>query len=284
VLFSLLLPAIVVLVIYARRRLWMLIVLAAFAIGVGAEFQNGALIYLPVFVVGASIAAALPYIRSMAERFSRVRLAGLWWTLFLIAGGLALISFWLFRPLANTHHVVASGFSAVGMLGAAAIVVVAAVWTPFVSLLSTPVIQWLGRVSFSLYLIHQIALSVFTAMFGARLWWVTALCTVVTSLLCAKLFARFVEQPAHRLSKRVGAALSHRVHQTLPIPDTSKRTPYQQENIESDQSSPVREQATVASEGSDSLEVGVELPDALSRRTPAEEARAIGTKDAKGMP
>jgi peptidoglycan/LPS O-acetylase OafA/YrhL len=73
------------------------------------------------------------------------------------------------------------------------------------------VIQWLGRISFSLYLIHVPILLTMNTILGPRLWWVSAICTVVLSLGLAELFARFIEQPAHRLSQRTGRFFSARV-------------------------------------------------------------------------
>ena len=71
-------------------------------------------------------------------------------------------------------------------------------------LLSTPLAEWLGRVSFSLYLVH---LPIVLAWTRAPLpGWATAAAAVATSLLVAPLFYRLVEAPAQRLARRAGGA------------------------------------------------------------------------------
>lgn len=130
----------------------------------------------------------------------------------LVVGVLALIAYWLIRPFADSHTFIAAGLRSVSMLGAVLIVVVAAMWGPIIRLLSTRIVQWLGRISFSLYLVHVPILMTFNAFLGPKLWWLSAVCTVVVALGVAELFARFIEQPAHRLSQRTGRAFSRRIH------------------------------------------------------------------------
>jgi peptidoglycan/LPS O-acetylase OafA/YrhL len=132
--------------------------------------------------------------------------------LVLVVGVLALIAYWLIRPFADSHTYFAAGLRSVSMLGAVLIVVVAAMWGPIIRLLSTRIVQWLGRISFSLYLVHVPILMTFNAFLGPKLWWLSAMCTVVIALGVAELFARFIEQPAHRLSQRTGRAFSRRIH------------------------------------------------------------------------
>jgi len=72
-------------------------------------------------------------------------------------------------------------------------------------------VQWLGVISFSLYLVHvPIALAAIHLL-GAdnRKWAMVA--TVVVAVLVAVVFAKFVEKPSHLLSKRVGALVSTRI-------------------------------------------------------------------------
>lgn len=49
-----------------------------------------------------------------------------------------------------------------------------------------------------------------SALFGLSAFALIAALTIVISTVASELFARFVELPAHRLSKRVGAASSTR--------------------------------------------------------------------------
>jgi peptidoglycan/LPS O-acetylase OafA/YrhL len=151
-----------------------------------------------------------------AERLSQSPRSWLWWTLILVGALLAIISSWLLRPVLGSAIVVSALGAAGTMLGAAVLVIVAAFWGPVVAFLTTRLVQWLGRISFSIYLIHFPILIFFNAFVGPRLWWLSAMFTVLTSLGAAELFTRFVEQPAHRLSLRTGKAFSSRVRTILP--------------------------------------------------------------------
>jgi peptidoglycan/LPS O-acetylase OafA/YrhL len=208
VLFSLLLPAIIGVAVFSKRRPWIAVLLAAVAIGIGVELGDGSLMYLPVFIGGAAIAVSLPALRERAARFNRRSMSPLWWLLILIGSLIALILYWMVRPEADTHEFFAAALRALSMLGAVVLVVVAALWSPVARVLTTRVVQWLGRISFSLYLVHVPILITFNAFLGPRLWWISAICTVVTSLIVAELFARLIEQPAHRLSQRTGRFFS----------------------------------------------------------------------------
>ena len=71
--------------------------------------------------------------------------------------------------------------------------------------LAAPALLWLGRVSFSLYLVHMPVLA--TALHAAHGWlppWVALVAGVPASLLAAAAFHAWVEAPAHRLSRRSG--------------------------------------------------------------------------------
>jgi peptidoglycan/LPS O-acetylase OafA/YrhL len=230
VIFSLLLPLIIGVAILSKRRPWIAVLLAGVAVAIGVELGDGSLTYLPIFVGGAAIAVSLPALRERVARFERNRASGLWWLLILIAALLALILYWLVRPYADTHLFVAAILRAVSMAGAVVLVVVAAFWQPVEWFLTTRVVQWLGRVSFSLYLIHVPILVTINTILGPKLWWVSAICTVVLSLLLAEVFARFIEQPAHRLSQRTGRFFSSLVQRHIA---DSTEVPVQQESLTS---------------------------------------------------
>jgi len=72
------------------------------------------------------------------------------------------------------------------------------------SALETPVPAWLGRVSYSLYLIHLPILTAAIHGLGPvlPLWAIMAI-AVPTALIAAELFYRAVEAPSMRLGKRL---------------------------------------------------------------------------------
>jgi peptidoglycan/LPS O-acetylase OafA/YrhL len=79
----------------------------------------------------------------------------------------------------------------------------------FIRLLRSPALQWLGKVSFSLYLVHvPVALALAYALHGTLPAAAIAALTVVLALPAAAVFYKAVERPSLLLSRR--AALSTR--------------------------------------------------------------------------
>jgi peptidoglycan/LPS O-acetylase OafA/YrhL len=93
--------------------------------------------------------------------------------------------------------------------GLAVAILAAGVWWPHVmrSLTARP-IQWLGRISYSLYLVHPLIgerlQNVGRRICGERLGWLWAwlIVALVASLLTASLFHRWVEAPCVALARR----------------------------------------------------------------------------------
>jgi peptidoglycan/LPS O-acetylase OafA/YrhL len=69
--------------------------------------------------------------------------------------------------------------------------------------LTKPAPQWLGRVSFSLYLTHLPILVVLCYLFGDSNWLLVALVGIPLSLGVAMVFFRSIEAPSHRLAGRI---------------------------------------------------------------------------------
>ena len=120
---------------------------------------------------------------------------------------------WLFEM--SSHRKVALGFAAAGFLlvfhdvtasvGSALLMILALNSPAFQRALRRPVLLWLGRVSFSLYLTHMIVLQlVVRALHGSVPLRVSIVLALLAMLPATILFYRYVEAPAARLSKRIG--------------------------------------------------------------------------------
>ena len=119
----------------------------------------------------------------------------------------------------NLHGVVA--------LGAVTIVFVATYSSGARRLLSGRVFSWLGRVSFSVYLIHEPIILALRYHFSTAQPAVLAFVGVSSSFVVAELFYRLIEGPSHRLARRVNRWLTigdqrtrHAVEVTPPRPLT----------------------------------------------------------------
>lgn len=198
--FSLLLPA-YVFVALRGRRLWHLKIGIALLLAlVGAVQHLEWLSYLPIFAIGAILGAERERIRALTRSWPRF----VWFPV--AAAGLALANAeWLSpeQPIA--------GVEAVVTIGATLIVLLFLLCGSAKKLGDSAAAQWLGRVSFSLYLVHlPIILAGVTLLRSVSLPLALAV-SVAVSFAAAELFHRYVERPAHRLSIAAGRAVERRI-------------------------------------------------------------------------
>lgn len=203
--FSLLLPVYVILAVISRRLWWIAAVAALVIVVVGwlgnaTPGQN-----LPVFFLGTLIAVRLPEVRGLlAGRSAAVRhLSG---AVMLVVGLILIDARWISGSLARDHHSVLAVMMAVEAVGAVLVVLTVLAWRPAERLLETRPVQWLGRISFSLYLVHVPIMYVGQSWLRMLPWWAWGAIVLVVAFVVAEIFARLVEQPAHRLSQRVRSA------------------------------------------------------------------------------
>lgn len=160
-----------------------------------------ALKYLPMFMIGVVMITEKDSLTGWATAISRRK--GYWPAVFSL-GGVLLAARWYVVPLTPSEylHDLTIGPT---VLGAGMIVFCAVYWPPLTSKLERPAAQWLGRISFSLYLIHEPILVTLAYLMGPanRPW--AAASGFAISLLVAPLFFRWVERPSHKLAKAVSA-------------------------------------------------------------------------------
>lgn len=201
--FTALLPLAVGLAVLLRRSTAALVLtglVAAATTVLGRVLGVDALVYLPVFLLGTLVAVRLDDLLAWARRRPRPIL----WSV--VGGGsaLLLIASWLARPFAPPRTLVSEVLWGLAGLGALGLVLVAICSPALEQLLSTRVPQWVGRVSFSLYLVHVPVLATIAYALGDRSWWIVGLIGVPASLVMAELFFRLVERPSHGLARRTG--------------------------------------------------------------------------------
>jgi peptidoglycan/LPS O-acetylase OafA/YrhL len=210
-LFSVLLPLYVLVGALIGRRWWALALGLAAAIVVGATVQDPNWVYLPVFMFGTMMAARLADLSSLGRRKPAARGQLVLGIAAVLLGVVLLEARWELTPLRPGSQTVATAAQLLSVLGAALIVVVVVAWAPLGRALEVRPIQWLGRISFSLYLVH-VPILIATAWFLRGLaWYWTPVVAIPAALLIAALFTRFVEGPSHRLSQRVGRAVARRL-------------------------------------------------------------------------
>jgi peptidoglycan/LPS O-acetylase OafA/YrhL len=197
VVFSLALPVYLLLTRARSRALAVTALCALVAVtAVGVHERSDAAVFLPVFGLGVLAAAHRSDLGRLARRCS----PGL-----LLAGCLLLTARWTatgVRDLGLTGTALATAATVVGALLVVLAFLDGAVgrWAA-----GSSVVRWLGRRSFSLYLTHAPLITTVAFLLGGHppVWLLLLLC-VPLALAVAECFGRWVEEPAHRASQRVG--------------------------------------------------------------------------------
>ncbi|MGE3284722.1 MAG: acyltransferase family protein [Pseudonocardia sp.] len=228
VVYCVLLPLVIV-ALRRLRRWWpaTLVVVAvitavAVALVAGAATGNLALASLPLFVLGTLMAIEHRRLRRWAAAVDGSRRAPLWWASLLAACATSLLAYWLVHAAPLPAGVVGPAeiaARALQGLGAGLAVAVAWLWRGAEEPLTTPVVQWLGSRSFSLYLVHLPVVATVTILLGARPSLLLVLTgTLLVTLPLAEVFYRLVERPSHRIARRTGRAIAARVR-SVPAPE-----------------------------------------------------------------
>lgn len=205
-LYSIVMPLAVALALLIRR--WALIAVAvccalSFA---GRIFEQSELLYFPIFFIGTIMAARMPDLLAWVQR-PRSR-----WFMptFAVASVVLLIASWLARPIAPSGSELSHALWALAAPGAAGVVLVSLAWGPVVRLFETKVVQWFGKISFSLYLVHVPVLATLAFAIGADQYLLVGAIGIPLSILIAWAFYQGVEARIHRMARRVHRSVAAR--------------------------------------------------------------------------
>jgi peptidoglycan/LPS O-acetylase OafA/YrhL len=209
--FSFLLPLLIVAVAVLAR--WWL-ASAALTVGLitlGVVWNISALAYLPMFFLGMLIGSRLERIRGWSDRVPAARSRTVW-AVVIVGSALVLVLSWLLEPVVPASTDGGKALVGVETAGAAGLVVAAVGSGSWRRFLEQPAVQFLGRISFSLYLVHVPVLVALTYLVGDWNWWLLLPLGVPLAVLVAWLFFRIVERPTHGLaraaSKRAARAVA----------------------------------------------------------------------------
>jgi peptidoglycan/LPS O-acetylase OafA/YrhL len=215
IIFSALLPLFVLAAILIRRS-WIAFALAmagCVALTIGDPNHADAAFYLPVFLMGTLLASRLEAIQEWSTR----RGTGFWVTT-LATSLFLLVASQVFSFAAPAHTFVGGLLWSLVGVGALGLILCAIGFAPLRNFLNRRVNQFLGRVSFSLYLIHVPIIATLAFVLGDAQWWLVGIIGLPLSLAAAAAFHRFVEVPSQRLARRIGESLgsSKRATQAPP--------------------------------------------------------------------
>lgn len=217
VVFSILLPLYVFLAV-KLKRVWlqMVFVLAAIS-AVATVVDRPTLEYLPAFGIGALFASALPSVFGLIGRINAGSRAKATWIALTVVAILLVTTAWTLAPVIPRADLGVTQFTVV--IGAALFVFIALGSAGAKRFLTTPVVKWLGMISFSLYLTHEPIVVGVAQLLPHSLEPFGVILSVPLSLLVGWLFYRVVEKPAHRLSQAVKRRLSPApaAHSSAPV-------------------------------------------------------------------
>jgi peptidoglycan/LPS O-acetylase OafA/YrhL len=201
--FSLLLPAFVAFAVLTRRWWWAAAIVALASVYFGSEANDYGFKLLPLFLLGAMMAVKVDELRSLASRINETRLRGVVWSALLLLGLAMQIPAVFVPPLFTIAH----GWTYItlaSVVGAVLIVFVSFGSPVAIAVLESPVFAWLGKISFSLYLVHVPVLVGIAFLGGGNHWGLVGLIGIPMSLLGGWLFYLVIERPSHVFSLWIG--------------------------------------------------------------------------------
>ncbi|MCX2746527.1 acyltransferase [Arthrobacter sp. MI7-26] len=212
-LFSLLLPVFVGIAVLLKRWTVATVVGCTVLAIVGAMNDIGFMTFLSAFLAGAALtfpvmARTRRYRPGGASFLTR---AG--WFGCLTAGVLLMCAYWPMVVGGVTDPLALAIGKAFGIPGAVLIVLCSIFSRTAARFLELGLIQWLGKISFSLYLVHVPIILLFSRLLGADHWMRALLLAVPASFVVAWIFSKFVELPSHRLAKYAGRLVAARVRE-----------------------------------------------------------------------
>jgi peptidoglycan/LPS O-acetylase OafA/YrhL len=127
-----------------------------------------------------------------------------------LAAAMLLIATWLMWPISAGLDELTPALKALAPLAAAGLVLSCIGWRPFGSLLSKRPFQFLGKISFSVYLVHVPILIFSGYLFRGQPLLVPMLFGIGLTLAVAICFSWLVEQRSHGWARSAGAWASAR--------------------------------------------------------------------------
>jgi peptidoglycan/LPS O-acetylase OafA/YrhL len=228
VLFSLLLPAVVLVARRLPPRLVLTLPATLALISLAQTSSSDVVRWMPVFLVGVVLATGRSDLRALAACIEAGRRPALGWWAVAAAAITLLLSEWWARGLQVPVNVWAVAAPPLICLGGAMTCFLVMECGPVAGIFGGGVLQWLGRISFSLYLVHEPVVVSVAGLAGPGTAGVVTTLAVGggLSVALAVAFHRLVEAPCQRWARRVGSAVDARRRRppALPAPEVGPVT------------------------------------------------------------
>ena len=203
--FSVLLPLLVLLAVVLRRW-WLPVAAMVFGLSVlGSLIHSDPLAYFSVFFLGTLTAVHVDEVRTWGDHLT-ARASAVVWTSVVVGSALVLVLSYLLQPVIRSGTVGNAALQQFAVLGAFGLVIAAIAGNGWRRLLERAVPQFLGRISFSLYLVHVPLLVTIAYLIGDWNWLLLVPLAVPLAILVAWGFHAWVEVPLHRLARTANRA------------------------------------------------------------------------------
>jgi peptidoglycan/LPS O-acetylase OafA/YrhL len=214
VVFSLVLPVVVILARHTPPRLVITLPGALALVWLAQTSPDVVIQWGSVFLVGAALAVGRDDLRRLGERVRSLAHPAVTWLALTVLAVILTLAEWWFRAFGVDISIWRIEAKPPIVAGCVLICFLALECPLAGRLFSSRLLQWAGRISFSLYLVHEPIVVSFAGLAGGgRVGTpVTLVVGLGVSVVVAVLFHRFVEAPAQRLSRRLGRQVGARLH------------------------------------------------------------------------
>lgn len=210
-LFSLLLPLYVVFATVRAGSAWLKAALIFASICLGVVCNSQFLTYMAMFAAGSLVAREIDHLRRALTKLKATH----WYLL----GGLALVlatARWTLTLFAPNDFV--SNLSTIpAFLGCLLLVIIASFCPGTQRPLQSGPLQWIGKISFSLYLTHEPIVIASAFIFGRNNPGLVPLVAIPIAFVVALLFYKFIEAPSHALSVYAGNRFKPGTSENVPV-------------------------------------------------------------------
>jgi peptidoglycan/LPS O-acetylase OafA/YrhL len=199
VIFSLALPAFVLLIKKCSPVAVACFSAIAIAFGIVADVPH--LIYVPIFLLGMVLKVPGQRFRILLLRANAAKYGCIVLSILILE-----LPWMLDGTCSGKVEVALCTFSRI--IGSIGLIISVGFVSSFSKPLTSRPAQWFGKISFSLYLVHEPIAIAFYRLFQGH---ILAIVFIPVLCLCfAAVFCKFVESPAHRLSRQTYQILAHR--------------------------------------------------------------------------
>lgn len=197
--FSLLLPVFVLVARLLRNHPVLAGSTALLQHGMGRVLREDSLIYLPVFFAGTLLAVNLGAVQEWARHRGRS-----FWAVEIITSLVLIVFSHTARGVLPGGATLSAMYKDLAVLGAVGIVLAALGSGYAQKALTARLPRWLGKISFSLYLVHVPILQSVGFAVGDENWLLIAAVGLPASLVVGWMLHATVEVPSHRFARRLG--------------------------------------------------------------------------------